>query len=96
MMTEKFTKRIMIWGLLRRVAKPDKPWVFINSCRYLFETEEKALRQATEFNIRQATPAYLYKPVEVYLEVEVDKYPLSVASQDEAREEVDAEKNKSS
>ncbi|MCK4818214.1 hypothetical protein KA005_20760 [bacterium] len=78
-MGEKFTKRIKIWGLLRRVAKPNKPWDFVNDCGHLFGTEVMALKQAIVFNTIHGTPAYLYKPVEVFLEVEEE---LNVASHD--------------
>ena len=85
-MNEKLTKRIQIWGLLRRVAKPNKPWNFVNDCGHLFSTELPALKQAVMFNTIHGTPAYLYKPVEVYLEVEVDRAIGSVASNDSPEE----------
>jgi len=66
-----FTKRTIKWGLLRRVAKEDKPWGFVNQADLLFDSELRAYKQANEFNLSRGTPAYLYKPVEVLLEVEV-------------------------
>jgi len=73
-MGEKFTKRIMKWGLLRRVALPDKPWSFVNQTHCLFDTLEEACQRATEYNTTHGMPPrYLYKPVEVCLEVEIEE-----------------------
>lgn len=72
-MGEKFTKRTMKWGLLQRVAQDDKPWSFVNSTKCLFDDELSAYKKANEWNLARGTPAYLYKPVEVLIEVEVDR-----------------------
>jgi hypothetical protein len=73
-MAEKFTKRIQKWGLERRVAKPDKPWAFVNAACYLFDQLVDAHKMASELNTGHGKPAYLYRPVEVILTVEVDNY----------------------
>ena len=35
-MNEKFTKRVMKWGLLRKAAGPSKPWCFVNFVERLY------------------------------------------------------------
>ena len=71
-MSEKFIRRITKYGLLRRVALPNKPWVLVNFATFLFDTVEQAHAKASELNTMEGTPVYLYKPVEVYLEVKMD------------------------
>jgi len=71
----KFTKRIQMWGLLRKVAQPDKPWVFVSHSHCLFNTFKDACQRAIEYNTTgPMPPPYLYKPVDVLLEVEVDDW----------------------
>ena len=69
-----FTKRTRKYGLLRRAALPDKPWSFVNFARFLFDELHQAHEKASYLNTESDTPAYLYKPVEVWLEVEVDDW----------------------
>jgi hypothetical protein len=71
---EKFTKHMQIWGLLRKVATPDRPWVFVAHTHCLFNTYKEACQRAIEYNTEGdiMPPPYLYKPVEVLLEVEMD------------------------
>ena len=60
-------KKLEKWGLLQRVALPDKPWglcIFSNS---VFDTELAAYKQANEYNTHDGKPAYLYKPVELLM-----------------------------
>ena len=71
---EKFIKCTIKWGLLRRVAEPDRPWIFVDYARHLFDTLEQAYEKASELNTKEGKPAYLYKPVEVLLEIEVDAW----------------------
>lgn len=66
-----FTKRLMKWGLLCRVALADKPWRLVDSTDYVFDTLEAALAQANEFNTGHGKPAYLYRPVELLMVAEV-------------------------
>jgi hypothetical protein len=72
-MSKKFTKQVVKWGLLRRVAKKDQPWSFVNDCDFVFNSRKQAFNEANELNISDGTPAYLYKPVVVMLHVEIDK-----------------------
>ena len=72
-MNDKFTKRTIKWGLLRRVARKGSPWNFVDSARHLFDNEKEALQSANDMMVPSGAPNYLYKPVEVLLEVEVDK-----------------------
>ena len=72
MENEKFTKHITKWGLLIRAVLPNAPWDLV-SVTDLFDTYEQALHAAHKFNIAQDIPLFLYTPVEVLLEVEVDK-----------------------
>lgn len=72
---EKFLKRVMKYGLLRRVALPDKPWSFVNTTDCLFDHLYQAQERATCYNTSEPLPpAYVYKPVEVFLEVEIDSW----------------------
>jgi len=75
-MTETFIKRVGKWGLLRRVAKPNKPWSFVNFASRLYDTEHEACVAAIELNVcgveRTHLP-YLYKPVPVFLTVEIEE-----------------------
>ena len=73
-MSEKFTKRVMKWGLLQRVALPDKPWSFVNRGQHIFDDEIDAFRKASHYNTSDGKPAYLYKPISILLEVEIDKF----------------------
>ncbi len=72
-MSEKFKKRVMKWGLLSRPASTEGKWNFVNQGRFIFDTLEAALEKSNEFNTNKDIPNYLYKPIEVLLEIEVDK-----------------------
>ena len=65
-------KKPVKWGLLRSPAVKTKLWSFVNDARWLFDTRERALEQANEFNTGSGEPAYLYRPIRVKLEVDID------------------------
>ena len=67
-----YTKRLVKWGLLQRVALPDKPWALCIFADSIFDSLEAALARANEYNTHDGSPAYLYKPVELLVTAEVD------------------------
>ena len=69
--TKPFTKRIIKWGLLQRVAKPDKPWSFVNGARWIFDDELYASIAASDLMFESTPPPYMYKPVEIIISVAI-------------------------